>query len=84
MQCNFLLYPDFAIISRFCYELRFDFQLYVDGVPRGGLLSPECQAVSACGLRGGKSYEIAVVVFPTRKDEFEPSMSNVLVSTFNK
>ena len=60
-------------------KISFSFQLYIDGVPRGYVFPDSTQAISASGLKGGRSYEVAVVVFPVNKDEYKVAMSNLLV-----
>ena len=44
------------------------------------MFSDSCQALSASGLKGGRSYEVAIVVFPVHKEDYKVAMSNILVS----
>ena len=67
---------DFSIQHLF---ISLSLQLYVDSVPRGNVFPDSTQAISASGLKGGRSYEVAVVVFPIDKDEYKVAMSNLLV-----
>uniref|UniRef100_A0A7M5XFI6 Fibronectin type-III domain-containing protein n=2 Tax=Clytia hemisphaerica TaxID=252671 RepID=A0A7M5XFI6_9CNID len=60
-------------------ELINGFFLYVDGVPRGHVFSDS--TISASGLKGGRSYEVAIVVFPVDKEAFKIAMSNLLFIT---
>ena len=44
------------------------------------MISPEAEAIRVSGLVGGRSYEVALVVFPKDKERYDPTMSNILVS----
>ena len=44
------------------------------------MISPDAEAIRVSGLVGGRSYEVALVVFPKDKEKYDPTMSNILVS----
>ena len=51
----------------------------MDGMARGSMISPDAESIRVSGLVGGRSYEIALVVFPKDKEKYDPTMSNILV-----
>lgn len=55
-------------------------QLFMNGTPYGGWLSPHCRSLVVSGLIGGKVYHVVLVVFATH-DSFEPQLSNEVVCT---